>query len=179
MRTLSLLACAIVVACSLAGIAGAVEPNAGTLSVDRGKGAVTLDIRGSVLGLLTSGSLRVVDTTPRDRFGALVVGRKLTQERLGVRTVVYRGQGLRFRMLGGGYRITVRGTGISLSAVGRGVVWLDAERKVPGEDAGVYSLDDGVDCGFDPAVCTALPDEPTRFLIEPKPEESSARGEIR
>ena len=68
--------------------------DAGTLSVERGKGVVMIDLRGSVLGRLTAGSLRVTDQTPNDRYGALVVGRKLTQERLGPRTVLYRGQGL-------------------------------------------------------------------------------------
>ncbi len=72
-----------------------------------------IDLRGSVLGRLTTGTLRVTDQTPNDRYAALVVGRKVTQERLGPRTVLYRGQGLRFRMLGGGYRMVARGSGIS------------------------------------------------------------------
>ena len=59
----------------------------------------------------------MTDHTPNDRYSALVVGRKVTQERLGPRTVLYRGQGLRFRMLGGGYRVVVRGSGISVSAL--------------------------------------------------------------
>jgi hypothetical protein len=64
-----------------------------------------LDLRGSVLGRLGSGTLRVTDHTPADRYVALVVGRKLTQERVRPRTVLYRGHDLRFRMLGGAYRI--------------------------------------------------------------------------
>lgn len=163
MRKLALITCS-VVAAAVVGSAGAVEPNAGALSVERGKGAVTLELRGVVLGRLSTGTLRVTDSTPRDRFTALVVGRKLAQERVGPRTVLYRGQGLRFRMVGGGYRIVVRGTGIALSAVGRGVVTLDGERNTDG-DAGVYSLDDGVDCGSEPEFCIALPEEPERFVL--------------
>ena len=146
--------------------AWAAEPTAGTLSVERGKGVVMVDLRGSLLGRLGSGSLRVTDHTPSDRYTALVVGRKVTQERIGPRTVVYRGQGLRFRMLGGGYRVVVRGSGISVSAVGRGVVVLDAEPRFTGEDAGVYSLD-GVDCSLEPALCAPLPTEPERFTLGP------------
>ena len=91
-----------------------------------------IELRGSVLGRLSNGSLRVTDQTPNDRYAAVVVGRKLTQERIGPRTILYRGQGLRFRMLGGGYRMVARGSGITVSAVGRGVVVLDAEPKLRG-----------------------------------------------
>jgi hypothetical protein len=176
MRKLSLLACSIVALAAIGGSARAAEPDVGVLSVEGGKGAVMLDLRGSVLGRVASGTLRVTDQTPRDRYAALVVGRKLTQERIGPRTVVYRGQGLRFRMVGGGYRIVVRGTGISLSAVGRGVVSLDGERRFTGEDAGVYSLEDGVDCGVEPLLCVALPDEPERFVLGGEPTEEGARS---
>ncbi len=135
------------------------------LSVEDGKGTVMLDLKGSVLGRLATGTLRVTDHTPWDRYSALVVGRKVTQERLGPKTVIYRGHALRFRMVGGGYRIVVRGAGISMSAVGRGIVSLDADPRLPGEDVGVYSLEDGVDCDVERALCTALPDESERFTL--------------
>ncbi len=165
MRKLVVLLCTFALM-GVASAASAGEPTTGTLSVDRGKGVVMVDLRGSLLGRLVNGSLRVTDQTPNDRYSALVVGRKVTQERLGPRTVLYRGQGLRFRMLGGGYRVVVRGSGISVSAVGRGVVMLDAEPRFPGDEAGVYSLD-GVDCSLDPTLCTPLPTEPERFTLEP------------
>lgn len=174
MRKLVLLVCALVVLAALAGTAGAAEPSVGMLSVERGRGTVILELRGGVLGRLGSGTLRVTDLTPRDRYTALVVGRKLSEERIGPRTVVYRGQGLRFRMLGGRYRIVIRGTGISLSAVGRGAVGLDGERRLPEDDAGVYSLD-GVDCSLEPQSCSPLPDELERFPLGPPPEEGSVR----
>jgi hypothetical protein len=173
MRLLNTLACSLIAATVVAVSAGAAEPNVGVLSVEQGKGVVMLDIRGSVLGRLTTGTLRVTDLTPRDRYTGLVVGRKVTQERVGPRITLYRGQGLRFRMVGGGYRIVVRGTGIDLSAVGRGVVLVQGERKLPDEDAGVYSLD-GVDCELEPERCTPLPDLPERYVLEP-PEEVSPR----
>jgi len=175
MRTLALISCASAVALTaLAGLAGAAEPSVGTLSVERGKGVVMLDLRGNVLGRLTSGTLRVTDNTPGDRYAAYVVGRKLTQVRTGPRTVLYRGQGLRFRMLGGGYRVVVRGTGIDVEAVGRGVVLLDGEPRIEGEDVGVYSLD-GADCGVEPQLCSPLPAEPERFILGPTTDERSPR----
>jgi hypothetical protein len=103
-----------------------------------------------------------------------VNGRRVTEEQLGPRTVLYRGVGLRFRMVGGGYRIVARGTGISLSAVGRGFVTFDGEPRLLGEDVGLYSLE-GVDCGVEPERCLPVPEEPTRVPIEPAPEENGVR----
>jgi hypothetical protein len=169
MRTPALVLCSIVAFFALAAGAGAAEPSAGTLSVERGRGVVMVDLRGSIVGRLTNGSLRVTDQTPNDRYTPLVVGKKVTQERVGPRTVVYRGFGLRFRMLGGGYKMVVRGSGITLSAVGRGNVMLDAEPRFTGDDAGVYSLD-GADCSIEAESCVPLPIDPTRFTLEPPAE---------
>ena len=173
MRKLAVLAWTVASAAALVSSAVAAEPNVGALSVERGRGVIMLDVRGSVLGRVASGTLRVTDITPNDRYTALVAGRKLTQERIGPRMVLYRGVGLRFRMLGGGYRIVVRGTGISLSAVGRGVVVLDGEPREPGDDTGVYSLEEGVDCGLEPEACESLPDEPERHILGPVDEGST------
>jgi hypothetical protein len=166
--------CTFCAAAIAASFASAVEPTAGTLSVERGKGVVMIDLRGNVLGRLSAGSLRVTDQTPNDRYSALVVGRKLTQDRLGPRTVLYRGQGLRFRMVGGGYRMIARGAGISVSAVGRGVVMLDGDPRFPGDDVGIYSRD-GADCSTEPENCVPMPTEPERFVLEPPPAEPKPR----
>ena len=168
MRILALL-CTLATFAVTASVAGAVEPNTGTLSVERGKGVVTVELRGSLLGRLAAGSLKVTDHTPTDRYVAMVAGRRITQERVGPKTVLYRGVGLRFRMLGGGFRVVARGSGISLSAVGRGAVTLDAEPRYAGDDAGVYSLD-GVDCSLEPESCTPLPAVAERFVLEPTEE---------
>lgn len=165
MRKLVVLVCSLTVLAAAAA-AWAVEPTAGTLSVERGRGTVMIDLKGSVVGRIAGGTLRVTDHTPLDRYTAVVVGRKLTQEQLGPRTVLYRGQGLRFRMLGGGYRMVARGWGITVSAVGRGKVMLQAEQRFVGDDTGVYSLD-GTDCSVEPLSCTPLPLEPERYDLEP------------
>jgi hypothetical protein len=164
MRALTLFLCAAFGA-ALLGVASAATPETGVLSLEGGRGTVVIEIRGSVLGRLTTGTLRVTDLTPRDRFGPAVVGRKLTSTRLGPRTVLYRGQGLRFRALGGRYRLVIRGSGISVSAVGRGSVVLDGDPKTPFEDVGVYSLEEGVDCELEPELCLPLPSDPERFVL--------------
>jgi hypothetical protein len=176
LRKLALMPAALAVAAALAGTAGAAAPT-GTLSVEQGKGAVTLELRGSVLGRLANGTIRVTDQTPRDRFVPVVAGRKLTVTRVGRKTVVYKGQSLRFRMLGGSSKIVVKGNGISISAVGRGFVTLDANRTLPEDDAGFYSLD-GVDCSYEVTLCVPLPDLPERYPIAPT-QEPEPRGTTR
>jgi hypothetical protein len=164
MRSLILLACSLVAVAALATSAGAAGNVTGMLSVDDGRGVVGIDLRGSVLGRLRKGTLRVTDLTPRDTFGEIVFARgELEEEQVGPRTMLYRGQGIRFRMLGGAYRIVVRGAGIDVAAVGRGTVSLDGEARLD-ELTGVYSVT-GVDCGLEPLLCTPLPDEPVRLTI--------------
>jgi hypothetical protein len=170
MRNLVVLLCSFAALALAGSSAWASEPTSGTLSVERGKGVVMIDLRGNVLGRLSLGSLRVTDQTPNDRYAPLVVGKKVTQERLGPRTVLYRGQGLRFRLVGGGYRMVARGSGITVSAVGRGVVMLDGEPRFPGDDVGIYSRD-GADCSSEPQNCLPVPTDPERFSLEPPPEE--------
>src|SRR5918994_464210 len=169
----------IVLVCSLTVLAAAAaayaQPTAGTLSVERGRGVVMIDLKGSVLGRITAGTLRITDHTPNDRYSAVVNGRKVSEEKLGPRTVLYRGQGLRFRMLGGGYRMVARGTGITVSAVGRGVVVLDGDPRYAGDDAGVYSLD-GADCSVESESCLPLPSEPERYDLAPPATPHSRAG---
>jgi hypothetical protein len=167
MRTLAILTCALIVSCAtIVSVSGAAAPEVGLFSLESGRGVVLIDVRGNILGRLTSGSVRVTDLTPLDRHWAYVAGRKITQTRLGPRTVLYRGQGLRFRMLGGRYRVLIRGAGIDVEAVGRGLVTLDGEPRFPGDDVGLYSLD-GADCGMDPLDCDQLPLDATPFALEP------------
>ena len=67
----ALISCVVVAAASiLVGLAGAAEPTVGVLSVVQGRGVVMIDVRGNVLGRLTSGTLRVTDNTPGDRYAA-------------------------------------------------------------------------------------------------------------
>jgi len=167
MRKLILLVCLTALAATPAWAARGTDPEAGSLSIERGKGTVTLDVRGNVLGRLTNGTITVTDKTPTDAYVATVTGRKvLVQRRVSPTKIFVRGLGLRFRMLGGSYRIVIRGQGISLSAVGRGSVSIDGEPKFLGDDLGLYSVERDVDCSLEPQNCTAVPDEPVRLKLE-------------
>jgi len=166
MRTIAILVAAAGAAALAVGSAGGALPRVGTLSVEGGKGQVTVEIKGNVIGRVANGTVRIVDQTPRDRFVPYVQGRKLKITRINARTTLWKGQAIRFRMLGGSSKLVVKGTGISVSAVGRGFATLDADRLVPEEPAGAYSLD-GTDCSVEVTLCTPLPDEPERHLISP------------
>lgn len=175
MRRLITLACLGAVSTVLVAAARGAEPELGSLSVERGRGLITLDVRGSVLGRLALGSITVTDRTPNDPYLASVTGKRIViQRRLTPTKVFIRGQGLRFRMVGGSYKIVIRGSGVSLSAVGRGQVWLDGEPRYPGDDTGVYSIV-GIDCGEEPESCDIVPDEAVRERLGKNQEEDPSR----
>jgi hypothetical protein len=176
MRKLVLLVCLTTATAVSVGVARGAEPEVGTLSVEGGKGFFSLEVRGAVLGRLTTGSITVTDRSPNDPYVATVTGRRVAvQRRLGPAKTFVRGQGLRFRMLGGSYRIVIRGSGVALSVVGRGSVVLDGEARVAGDDVGVYSLD-GVDCSTEAQSCVAIPEDPTRLRLEPPVEAEVPRS---
>ena len=164
MRALTLFVCAIVATVAVAASAAGVVRDNGQLSLERGRGSAALEMRGVVLGRLTAGTLRVTDLTPRDRFAPSVSGRKVTAERIGPKTTLYRGVGIRFKLLGGRYRIVLRGSGMSVSAVGVGEVVLDGDPRWLGDDIGVFSLD-GVDCFMASQLCLPVPTEPARYEL--------------
>jgi hypothetical protein len=176
---LLLFLCSIATFATLAGPAWAAgtstTPTAGNLSVAGGRGVVTVELRGVTLGVLASGTLRVTDLTPHDRYAPAVTGRKLTQQRINARTVVFRGQGLRFKMIGGSYRFVARGSGIALSGVGWGSVTLTGQPRFFGDDVGVYSVD-GVDCSDEADSCTPLPEIPLKLKLGTSATESSSRS---
>jgi hypothetical protein len=174
MRALILFVCAIAAAVAVAASAAGAVRDSGQLSLERGRGSAALELRGVVLGRLTSGTLRVTDLTPRDRFVPTVSGRRVTAQRIGPKTTLYRGVGIRFKVLGGRYRLVLRGSGMSVSAVGVGEVVLDGDSRWIGDDVGVFSLD-GVDCVMAPELCLPVPIDPTRYELG-SDEPTTAKG---
>jgi len=132
----------------------------GTLSVDSGSGKVTLEARGGVIGRFDRGLVTITDLTPDDQFSPIVFGDEFPTRVLENGGVVYRGTNVRFRLVGGRFKIFVSGSGIDLSAVGNGTVVLEGTGKSPG----TYSLD-GDDCRSPKVKCKPLPDPPKRFKL--------------
>jgi hypothetical protein len=164
---LALLALAVPLAASASPRAGD-----GTLSVESGRGKVSVQARGGLIGRLDRGTVTIFDLTPNDAFQAVVAGEDQPLLPVGDNGLRYRGAGIRFRIIGGSFRVVIQGRGIDLSVVGRGTGTLEGETAEPG----LYSLD-GADCRKTPASCAALPQPAVKFKLGTveRPEKSSTR----
>ena len=178
---------AILFGCLLAvpAVGAALPAGDGALSVAQGRGQVTLQARGGVIGRIDSGCVTVSDLTPEDLNFPQVWGDDEPLVELPRGGVRYCGKAVRFRLIGGKFKVVVGGRatdpfggrGIDLSAVGVGdgsIVTDDP--RLPG----LYSLD-GDDCRSPRAVCKPLPTEILRFklgtvTVPPTPEKS-AKGD--
>ena len=149
----------------------------GALSVSDGRGQITLGGRtgmvGGVIGRLDSGCVSFTDLSPDDANFPLVWGDDDPQIDLPRGGIKYCGVNVRFRLIGGRFRVTIGGRwfgepgarGIDLSAVGVGEGTIVAsDPRLPG----VYSLD-GDDCRSPRAVCKPLPTERTPFKLGTTP----------
>jgi hypothetical protein len=139
----------------------AVTPPTGTLSVEGAVGVVTVTGRGAVLGRLGSGSVRIVDLTPSDRWEPMINGIA------GIESYTLKGRNITFRLLGGEYRIVLRGEGISLAARGRGVATLDGDAEAGGGAAGIWSVSRDVDCRRAADLCDPLPELQRKISFGP------------
>jgi hypothetical protein len=144
----------------------------GTLSVEDGRGKLTLQARGGVFGRLGSGTVTVWDTTPADASFPVVTGADQPEVFLVDGGVRYRGVGIRFRVIGGGFKLAVQGRGLDLSVVGKGSGFIEGDTLEPG----VYSLD-GADCRKNRASCEELPLPGIRFKLgsAERPEKNAIR----
>jgi hypothetical protein len=169
-KTLVLLAL-LALSVPLTGLAAA-SAGDGTLSVEDGRGKVTVQARGGLFGRLDRGTVTIFDLTPRDDNVPVVSGDDQPVIAIGRNGLRYRGAGIRFRVIGGGFRVVVQGRGIGLSVVGRGNGFIEAATGLV--DSGLYSLD-GEDCRTSPESCEPLPDPGIRFRLGGEREKAPAR----
>ena len=111
----------------------------GTLSVRDARGTVTISVRGGVIGSFARGLVRISDPVDGDGTGPIVTGDEWSNER-DATTTTWGGTRVRFRIIGGAFRIVVKGRGINLSLVGKGNVTLDGAGTL---DDGSYSVNGG------------------------------------
>ena len=111
----------------------------GTLSVRDARGTVTISGRGGVIGSFARGSVKISDPVEGDGTGPIVTGDEWSKDR-GATTTTWGGTKVRFRIIGGAFRIVVKGRGINLSLVGKGNVTLSGAGT--GDD-GSYSVNGG------------------------------------
>jgi hypothetical protein len=119
----------------------------GTLSLRDGVGSARVMAQGGVLGQLDRGRVVIRDFPDRGGTDINVWGEDWTRV-IDSRATVYGGTELRFRALGGAWRVRMKGRGIDVSAAGRGAVTLSGT-------GGTFSLDGGFYRDW--------PDEATRF----------------
>ena len=126
MRRLLTFAMLVVLALPAASAARTDAPNDGTLSVSDARGTITINGRGAVIGSFARGSVTISDPIDGDGTGPIVTGDDWSKEKNDT-TTTWGGTKVRFRIIGGTFRIVVRGRGINLSLVGKGND--DAERR--------------------------------------------------
>ena len=131
---------------------------AGALSVEGGKGVIVVRGNGGLLGRLGRGSVEIVDLTPADQWKPTVNG--VTRSR---RTFL-KGVNVTFRILGGDYRVSVKGESISISARGTGTATLLGVPGLTGE-TGIYAADLNADCQGSPDQCQPIPTVATRVVF--------------
>jgi hypothetical protein len=123
----------------------------GTLSVKDATGRIMIRATGGFIGRFDHGSIRIIDPLPDDGTGPIVSGAERAKD-VSDTMSVYSGTKVRFRLIGGKFKILVFGSGIDISVVGRGTVTLDGPR---GAGDGRYS--------FNGDAYSAMPDVPTTF----------------
>jgi len=139
MRRLLTFAMLIALAVPASSAARERSPTDGTLSVRDARGTIVLNVRGGVIGSFAQGSVRIVDPVEGDGTGPIVSGDEFRKE-IDEKTDIYRGTRVRFRIIGGAFKVVVKGRGINLSLVGKGTVTLNGAGT--GDD-GTYSVNGG------------------------------------
>src|SRR5438477_11531441 len=109
MRRLLTFALLAVLALPAAAAARERGPNDGTLSVKAGRGMVSIQGRGGAIGTLARGSVTITDPIDGDGTGPIVTGDDQPPIERSDTTTTWRGTGVRFRIIGGPFRIVVRG----------------------------------------------------------------------
>src|SRR2546429_19105 len=114
---------------------------AATLASASSRATSSRDVRSERVSSVTSrifarGSVTINDPVDGDGTGPIVTGDEWSKDR-DATTTTWGGTKVRFRIIGGSFRIVVRGRGINLSLVGRGNVTLIGAGTA---DDGTYSV---------------------------------------
>jgi hypothetical protein len=137
-----LLTFAVLVAALALPASSAARPSSasdGTLSVKDARGIITIQGRGGVIGSLGKGSVLINDPVDGDGTGPIVTGEDWSKDKTDTATV-WGGTKVRFRIIGGTFRVVVRGRGINLSFVGKGNVIVNGAGT---DDDGSYAVNGG------------------------------------
>ena len=111
----------------------------GTLSVKEARGVVTIQGRGGVIGSFVKGSVTINDPVDGDGTGPIVTGDEWSKDKTDTATQ-WGGTRVRFRIIGGYFKVVARGRGINLSFVGKGNIILNGAGT---DDDGSYAVNGG------------------------------------
>lgn len=153
MRRLLTFAMLVMLVLPAASAARTDSPNDGTLSVSDARATITINGRGAVIGSFARGSVTISDPIDGDGTGPVVTGDEWSKERNDT-TTTWGGTKVRFRIIGGTFKIVVRGRGINLSLVGKGTITLNGAGT--GDD-GSYAVNGGD--------YSVMPDFPATFSL--------------
>jgi hypothetical protein len=148
-------------AAALSAAAGK-EPSDGSMTMRDGRGKLTLVIKGSLIGRFANGTLKIEDLDRGGGNDPVVRGYKTVKWGRG-NSPTYSGKNVRFRLIGGRYRVTFTGKGLFFSLVARGRVQIDGNGSL-GDGIfydGFYSLNGSEE--------ESLPDDPTWISLVPSP----------
>jgi hypothetical protein len=135
----------------------------GSLAVRDGRGKVTLNVKGSLIGRYGNGSLTIEELSEDSASIPVVRGYERVKWARSGNTRTYFGKDVRFRLIGGRYRVQFNGRALYFSLVGKGRAMLDGNGSMLNRIFydGFYSLN-----GLEEE---SLPDEPTWFVLGPTP----------
>jgi hypothetical protein len=139
-------------------------PADGSLAVRDGRGKVQLNVKGSLIGRLGNGSITIEELAPDDETEPVVRGYETFKWSKNGNVRTYTGKNVRFRLIGGRYRVVFNGKGLFFSLVGKGRVTLDGNGSVADGIFydGFYSLNGGEE--------ESLPDDAQSFNLTPTPQ---------
>ena len=83
----------------------------GTLSVRDGRGIVVVSGRGGAIGSFVKGSVTISDPIDGDGTGPIVMGDDYPPKERDADTTTWRGNRVRFRIIGGTFTVRVQGRG--------------------------------------------------------------------
>jgi hypothetical protein len=110
----------------------------GTLSVKNGDGVILVVARGTIIGACDKCRVSITDPSPDDGAPPVVSGYEGHKDLSDTRDI-YLGTDVRFRIVGGIFKIRVAGTGIDLGVVAKGWTRLQAADT----NTGTFSVNGG------------------------------------
>lgn len=141
MRRLIVVTASLALAVPTVALAATRASGDGTLSVKNASATIVINAKGGVIGRFESGSVRITDPIDGDGSGPVVTGAERHHD-VDATTDTWSGTKVRFRLIGGTFKVKVQGSGIFLSVVGRGEVRMTGRGT---DDDGSFSLNDAQD----------------------------------